>query len=187
MALARQSAAADGVTNARFVVAEVKRRRSRAPFEPPRASSGSCSSTNRSPRSPMSGRTCGRADGYFVCWQTLADNPMLRGTDATAVLPPGPRPGGHDPSGRSHWWSTDTPAPSWRRRVVRRRTEPYRQNPTVEPEVLVDDDAYLRFLGVVDDQLAEARAACERHLAPLRRHDGLYDSPLAFQVFTARN
>ena len=58
---------------------------------------------------------------------------------------------------------------------------------TLAPEVLVDDDDYLRFLGVAGNQLAEARAALEGHLAPLRRHDGRYDAPLAFQVFTARN
>jgi hypothetical protein len=64
---------------------------------------------------------------------------------------------------------------------------PYRQTVTLAPDVLVDDDDYLRFLGVAENQLAEARAALEGHLAPLRRNDGRYDAPLAFQVFTACN
>jgi protein-L-isoaspartate O-methyltransferase len=63
----------------------------------------------------------------------------------------------------------------------------YRQTVTVDREALLDDDAYLGYYGVAEDRLAEARAACERHLAPLQRSDGRYDAPLAFQVFTALN
>lgn len=63
----------------------------------------------------------------------------------------------------------------------------YRQTVIVEREALLDDDAYLDYYGVGKDRLAEARVACERHLAPLRRSDGRYNAPLAFQIFTARN
>lgn len=47
------------------------------------------------------------------------------------------------------------------------------------------DDAQLAFLGGADHRMEEARGAIQRHLGRLRRADGRYDAPLAFQVFTA--
>jgi SAM-dependent methyltransferase len=55
---------------------------------------------------------------------------------------------------------------------------------TVTEDALTDD-GQLRFLGVDPERIDEAGRAVEAHLAPLRRHDGRYDAPLAFQIFTA--
>ena len=56
---------------------------------------------------------------------------------------------------------------------------------TVAPDAIMDDDQ-LRFLGVDPALLDDARRAVEDYLAPLRRDDGRYDAPLAFQIFTAQ-
>ena len=62
--------------------------------------------------------------------------------------------------------------------------EPLGVTIAVERDALFDD-AQLRFLGVVDDRIDEARAAVEGHLARMVRPDGRYDAPLAIQVFVA--
>lgn len=56
---------------------------------------------------------------------------------------------------------------------------------TVHRDALMDD-AQLRVLGVDPARMEEAGRAVDAHLAPLRRDDGRYDAPLAFQIFTAR-
>ena len=189
--LARQRAAADGVPNARFVVADVQTAAlDGRPFHAATSQFGvmffdESVSAFANVRAHM--RQGGRL--VFVCWQALADNPWFAGASLQPFCPPasGPGPGKNvtgpftlaDPD-----YTTGVLAAAGWSAIER---TPYRQTLTVEPEVLVDDDAYLRYLGVGDDRLAEARAACEQHLAPLRRRDGRYDVPLAFQVFTARN
>ncbi len=47
------------------------------------------------------------------------------------------------------------------------------------------DDGQLRFLGVTDDRIDDARSAIEGHLARMERPDGRYDAPLAIQIFVA--
>ena len=132
------------------------------------------------------------AAGRSVNLRLLAEpggQPLVRGNDAAAVLPPRtaawPGQERHGPFALAdpEYTGALLAAAGWS--AVEQT--PYRQTVTLAPEVLVDDDDYLRFLGVAGNQLAVARAALEGHLAPLRRHDGLYDVPLAFQVFTARN
>ena len=124
-----------------------------------------------------------------MCWQGLADNPWFVGASLQRFCPPTLPPArARMPTlpftlGDPEHTARVLAAAGWS--AIERA--PYRQTVTVEPEVLVDDDVYLRYLGVADDRLAEARAVCEGHLAPLRRSDGRYDAPLAFHVFTARN
>ena len=189
--LARQRAADEGVTNVRFMVADVQtaalekgplRRR----HEPVRGH------VLRRNGHRLRQRQGAHAAGRSVNLRLLAEpgrQPLVFGNDATAVLPPVPPPGpgknatGPFTLGNPEYTGTLLAAAGWS--AVEQT--PYRQTVTLAPEVLVDDDDYLRFLGVAGNQLAEARAALEGHLAPLRRHDGRYDAPLAFQVFTARN
>ncbi len=191
VALARQRAAADAAGNARFVVADVQTAPlDGGPFDVAMSQFG-VMFFDESVIAFANIRAHMRVGGrlVFVCWQDLADNPWFVGAVLQPFCPPAPRPGpGKNATGPftladPDYTSGILAAAGWS--AVERT--PYRKTVTVEPEVLVDADSYLRFLGIADDQLAEARAACEAHLAPLRRTDGRYDAPLAFQVFTARN
>ena len=125
----------------------------------------------------------------FVCWQTIADNPWFAGGLLQPFCPPAPSPS----LGKNATGPFTLADPEYTGRVLVEagwsaiERAPYRQTVTVDPEALLDDDAYLGYYGVAEDRVAEARAACERYLAPLRRSDGRYDAPLAFQVFTALN
>jgi SAM-dependent methyltransferase len=191
VALARQRAAADGATNARFVVADVQTAPlDGGPFDVAMSQFGVMffdepvvAFTNIRAHMRVGGRLA------FVCWQDLGDNPWFVGAVLQPFCPPLPRPGpGKNATGPFALADPDYTAgilagAGW---SAIERT-PHRKTATVEAEVLVDADSYLRFLGIADDRLPEARAACEAHLAPLRRADGRYDAPLAFQVFTARN
>jgi SAM-dependent methyltransferase len=189
--LARQRAADEGVTNVRFMVADVQTAAlERAPFDVAISQFG-VMFFDETVTAFANVRAHTRPGGRltFVCWQNLADNPWFSGTTLQPFCPPVPPPGpgknatGPFTLGNPEYTGTLLAAAGWS--AVEQT--PYRQTVTLAPEVLVDDDDYLRFLGVAGNQLAEARAALEGHLAPLRRHDGRYDAPLAFQVFTARN
>jgi SAM-dependent methyltransferase len=189
--LARQRAADEGVTNVRFMVADVQTAAlERAPFDVAMSQFG-VMFFDETVTAFANVRAHTRPGGRltFVCWQNLADNPWFSGTTLQPFCPPVPPPGpgknatGPFTLGNPEYTGTLLAAAGWS--AVEQT--PYRQTVTLAPEVLVDDDDYLRFLGVAGNQLAEARAALEGHLAPLRRHDGRYDAPLAFQVFTARD
>jgi SAM-dependent methyltransferase len=190
VALARQRATADGITNARFVVADVQTAvLDGRPFDAAMSQFGVMffdesvtAFANIRAHLGLRGRLA------FVCWQDLADNPWFAGPSIQPFCPPVPGPGpGKNLTGPftladPDYTASVLTAAGWSD-IVR---TPYRRTVTVDPEVIVDDDAYLRYLGVADDRMVEARAVYERHLAPLRRSDGRYDAPLAFQVFTAR-
>ena len=189
--LAGQRAAADGVTNASFVVADVQTATlPGAPFDAAMSQFG-VMFFDESVTAFANIRSHTRSGGRltFVCWQSLADNPWFAGTAVQPFCPPVPEPGpGKNATGPFTLADPDHTvavlnAAGWS--AVERT--PYRQTTTLEPNVLEDDETYLHYLGVPDDRLAEARAACEQHLSGLRRSDGRYDAPLAFQVFTARN
>jgi SAM-dependent methyltransferase len=191
VALARQRADADGATNAHFVVADVQTAPlGGGPFDVAMSQFGVMffdesivAFANIRAHMRLGGRL------VFICWQELAYNPWFVGTVLQPFCPPAPRPGpGKNATGPFTLADPDyttgiLAAAGWS--AVERTA--HRKTATVDYEVLVDADSYLRFLGVADDRLPEARAACEAHLAPLRRTDGRYDAPLAFQVFTARN
>jgi len=191
VALARQRAAAGGVTNARFVVADVQTATlDDGPFDAAISQFG-VMFFDESVTAFANIRAHVRVGGrlVFICWQALADNPWFVGAALQPFCPPAPSPGpGKNATGPfaladAEYTTAILANAGW---SAIERT-PYRQTVTVDPEVLVEDDAYLRYLGVADDRLAEARAARDDHLAPLQRTDGRYDAPLAFQVFTARN
>jgi SAM-dependent methyltransferase len=191
VALARRRAAADGVANARFVVADVQTAAvDGGPFDAAMSQFG-VMFFDESVTAFANVRAHVRSGGRlaFACWQTVADNPWFVGGAIQPFCPPALRPG----PGKNATGPFTLADPGYTAGVLAAagwsgiECTPYRQTLTVEPEVLVDDDAYLRFLGVADHSLTEARAVYERNLTPLRRDDGRYDAPLAFQVFTARN
>ncbi len=190
VALARQRADAAGAANAHFVVADVQTAPlGGGPFDVAMSQFG-VMFFDESVVAFANIRAHMRAGGrlVFICWQELADNPWFVGTVLQPFCPPAPSAAGqerHEPFTLADpdYTTGILAAAGWS--AVERT--PHRKIATVEYDVLVDEDSYLRFLGVAADQLPEARAACEAHLAPLRRTDGRYDAPLAFQVFTARN
>jgi len=191
LALARQRAAGEGLANARFVVADAQTATlDETSFDAAMSQFGvmffdECVTAFANIRAHT--RPGGRL--AFVCWQGLADNPWFTGALLQSFCPPAPPPtpgkntiGPFTLADPEHTTGL-LAAAGWS--AVERY--PYRQTAPVAPEVLLDDDAYLGYLGVPDDRLVEARSVCEDHLAPLLRSDGRYDAPLAFQVFTARN
>jgi SAM-dependent methyltransferase len=191
VALARQRAAADGVTNARFVVADVQTATlDEGAFDAAMSQFG-VMFFDESVTAFANIRAHVRVGGrlVFICWQALADNPWFLATALQPFCPPAPSP---EP-GKNATGPFALADPDYTTGILANagwsaiERTPYRRTVPVDPDVLLDDDAYLRFLGVADDRVADARAACEKHLAPLRRSDGRYDAPLAFQVFTARN
>jgi SAM-dependent methyltransferase len=189
--LARERAANAGVSNARFMVADVQTASlDGAPFDAAISQFG-VMFFDESVAAFANIRAHVRPGGRltFICWQPLADNPWFPDTAIRPFSPPPPEPGpgknatGPFTLGDPEYTAGVLAAAGW---TSIERT-PCRQTVTVERGALDYDAAYLRFLGVAEDRLAEARAAGERQLAPLRRPDGRYDAPLAFQVFTARS
>ena len=191
VAVARRRAGTDRVTNARFVVADVQTAvLEGGPFDAAISQFG-VMFFDESVTAFGNVRAHVREGGrlIFVCWQTISDNPWFAGALLQPFCPPAPRPG----PGKNATGPFTLADPEYTSHVLVEagwsaiERTPYRQTVIVERGALLDDDTYLGYYGVGKDRLAEARAACERHLAPLRRSDGRYDAPLAFQVFTARN
>jgi SAM-dependent methyltransferase len=124
----------------------------------------------------------------FACWQALADNPWFVGPIvAPFVPPPVPPAPGKNPTGPFAFadpgYTTGILTEAGWTDVER---TPHQLKVTVKVDALLDGKPMLRYFGVTEDQLDEARAACERHLAPLLIDDGRYEAPLALQVFSAR-
>jgi SAM-dependent methyltransferase len=188
--LARQRAAAGGISNARFLVTDAQQMDlGEAPFDTAVSQFGvmffdETVTAFASIRSHV--RPGGRLT--FICWQALADNPWYTGPALAPFCPPAAAPApGKNATGPftladPEYTAGILTAAGWS--AVERTT--YRRTVSLEREVLADEDSYLRYLGVTEDRLAAARAASDRQLAPLLGRDGRYDAPLAFQVFTAR-
>jgi SAM-dependent methyltransferase len=188
--LARDRAGAAGVPNVRFMVADVQADELGGPFDVAISQFG-VMFFDESVTAFANIRAAVRPGGrlVFACWQPLADNPWFVGAAVQPFYPPGPAAGpGKNPVGPFTLAEPDytagvLAAAGWSG-VERTRC---RTTVTVEYETLAEADDYLRFLGVPEERLTEARAACDQQLAPLRRADGRYDAPLAFQIFAARN
>jgi len=124
----------------------------------------------------------------FACWQPADRNPWWPGHAVTRfVAPPDPPPpgkvvGGPFALGDPERTAAVLDAAGW----TNVERTPYQISVTVEREAITLDDVQLKFMGITGDELAEARAAIEDHLAALQRDDGRYEAPLAFQIFTAR-
>ncbi len=118
--LARQRAAADGVPNARFVVADVQTAAlDGGPFDAATSQFG-VMFFDESVGAFANVRAHTRQGGrlVFVCWQALADNPWFAGASLQPFCPPASRQGQARTSpGRSRWRARATPPASWSRRV----------------------------------------------------------------------
>jgi SAM-dependent methyltransferase len=188
VAFATQRASDRGVTNVRFVVADVQRDTiDGGPFTAVTSQFGVMffdepvvAFANIRGHLAPGGRLS------FACWQAVANNPWFVGPAVAPFLQPPPPPGpGKSPTGPFALADADRTTSileqaGWS--AIERTA--YERTVAVQRDAIVDD-AQLTFLGVPDDQLAEARAAVDAHLAPLRRDDDHYNAPLAFQVFTA--
>lgn len=123
----------------------------------------------------------------FACWQSVDRNPWFVGPALGSFVAPPPAPApGKSATGPFAFASVDhvesvLGAAGWSDVVAARH-----ELDAVVAEDAVIDDGQLVFLGVADEHLADARAAVDVHLAPLRRADGRLDAHLAFQIFTVR-
>jgi SAM-dependent methyltransferase len=122
----------------------------------------------------------------FACWQPIERNPWFVGHAIGEFLPmpASPRPGVAPPGpfslGDPDRRVAMLDAAGWS--DIGRR--PYEMAVPVEGNALFDG-GQLRLMGVPVDRLEDARSAVDRHMAGLRRPDGLYEASLAFQVFSA--
>ena len=189
--LARERADRAGVTNARFTVADVQTARlDQAPFDVAISQFG-VMFFDESVTAFANIRAHVRPGGrlIFVCWQAVDDNPWFPDSAIRPFIPPVPAPApGKNATGpftlADPQYTTGLLATAGWTAIER---TPYYQTVIVEWGAITYSDDYLRFLGVAGDRLDDAHRAGEQHLARLRRADGRYDAPLAFQVFTARS
>jgi SAM-dependent methyltransferase len=123
----------------------------------------------------------------FACWQPIDDNPWhighAVGPYATPAAPPAE---GNNRTGpftlADPERTTELLTGAGWADVTR---TPYEVTARVTRDAIVDDDQ-VAYLGVPDDRLAEARVAIDAHMDRMAVSNGMYDAPLAFQVFTAR-
>jgi SAM-dependent methyltransferase len=187
--LASRRAAEQGTANARFLVTDVQREPvPGAPFDVASSQFGvmffdePVTAFANIRRQLVPGGRLG-----FVCWQAMERNPWFLGPAVApfAPSPPSPAPG-KSPTGpfslsdpaRVHQLLTDAGWTSVNR-------APYELEATVDWDAVVGD-GQLKFLGVPDESLTEARRAVEAHLATLQTADGRIRTPLSVQVFTAQ-
>jgi len=122
----------------------------------------------------------------FACWQSAARNPWHIQHAIQPYLPPPPAPppgksaGGPFSLGDATKTAGLLSSAGW----AHVESFPYEVTVNVASDAIVDA-GQPAFMGVPDDQLAEAWAAVQRHLAQFDRGGGRYDVPLAYQIFTA--
>jgi SAM-dependent methyltransferase len=122
----------------------------------------------------------------FACWQAPDLNPWFPGPAVAGIAPPPPPPEpGKSPANPfslsdPHHTFAILEASGWREVNATR----HELVVTVDRDTIVDDVA-LGFFGVPAGATGAAWQAIERQLAPITRHDGRIDAPLAFQIFTA--
>ena len=188
VAFATQRAGDRGVANVHFIVADVQGDAiAGGPFTAGMSQFGvmffdepAVAFANIRAQIEPGGRLC------FVCWQAVENNRWFVGPALAPFLEPPPAPPpGKSPTGPFSLANEDRTASilaaaGWSKIV---RTG-YERTVTVDRDAIVDD-GQLTFLGVSDRDFGAAREAVELHLRDLRRDDGRYDAPLAFQIFTA--
>jgi|SRR5579875_4976 len=188
--LARRRAAAEGLGNTHFVQADVQTATlDGAPFDAAISQFGvmffeETMTAFANIRAHL--RPGGRLT--FACWQAEERNPWYTGGMLQPFCPPVPAPA----PGKNAVGPFTLADPDYTTGVLAAagwsaiEWTPAEHTATVDRDALLDSEDYLRYLQVPEDQVPQARAACERQLAPLERGDGRYDAPLAFQIFTAR-
>jgi SAM-dependent methyltransferase len=123
----------------------------------------------------------------FACWQRVQDNPWHIGPTLAPYLAPAPEPApGKSATGPFSFGDPDRvrdllTSAGWGdiERTAYERVE------VVGPDAIVGDDE-VTFAGVSDADMADARAALQRHLARFELDNGQLELPLAFQIFAAR-
>jgi len=122
----------------------------------------------------------------FACWQSAARNPWHIQHAIQPYLPPpsvpatGKSAGGPFSLGDAIKTAELLSSVGW----AHVECFPYEVTVNVGSDAIVDA-GQPAFMGVPDDQLDEAQAAVQRHLARFDRGGGRYDVPLAYQIFTA--
>lgn len=123
----------------------------------------------------------------FACWQPADRNPWWAGHAVGRFLEPPPPPppgksvGGPFALGDAARTAAMLAEAGW----SDVEHTPYELTVVVDREAVMLDDTQMTFMGITDDQLDDARQAIEAHLDGLRRDDGRYEAPLAFQIVTA--
>lgn len=123
----------------------------------------------------------------FACWQVIEHNPWFVSNALAGIAPAPPPPApGKAPTGPFSLGDPEHVTGVLERsgftgvNVAAHRLE------LDLPEDSVVDDSQLRFLGVPEERMDEARRAIDRHMARFRLPSGLNLFPLAFQIVTAR-
>lgn len=122
----------------------------------------------------------------FACWQSIEQNPWFVGPTLSAFLTPPPPP----PPGKSRTGPFSLSDPGRVGEILTAagfntvEHHPYERVVSVGRDALVDD-GQLKFLGVAEHSLQEARREVDSHLESLSGSDGQIEAPLAFQIFTA--
>lgn len=187
--LARRRAAAEKVGNVEFVVADVQEEAvPGGPFDAAVSQFG-VMFFDEPARAFANIRSQLRAGGslVFACWQEQARNPWAVNR-ALVPFVPAPAPPGPGKSATGPFSLAEPDATSALLRAAGWEgvsREAHELVVDIDAAALAGDD-YLRFAGVAPERMDDARDAVDAHLAPLRRPDGRYDAPLAFQVFVAR-
>jgi len=129
-----------------------------------------------------------RADGRlgFACWRPLDANPWFIGPAVTPFASPPPPPApGKSPTGPFAFGDPDrVTAILTEARFTRIERAAHHLDVDV-PESSVVDDAQLRFMGVAEDAMPDARAAVATLMARFDIGVGQRRFPLAFHIFTA--
>jgi SAM-dependent methyltransferase len=189
VAFARRRAEADQVSNVSFVVADVQTDPLPAPAFDVAMSQFGVMFFDEPVVAFANIATHVRPGGRlgFACWQPLAVNPwhvthaLGRFVEAPPVPAPSKSATGPFSLGDGERTAQLLGHAGW----IDVERSAYQMSVVVGRDAIVDD-GQLVFLGVPDDQLTEARAAVETHLAQFEPADGGYQVPLAFQIFTAR-
>jgi SAM-dependent methyltransferase len=186
--LARQRAEERGVTNVTFVVADVQTEPLEGHlfdvamsqfgvmfFDEPRVAFAN-----------ILGHVQAGGRLAFVCWQPVAVNPWHIGNAVAPYVPapPAPAPGKSATGPFSLGDASATTALLASAGWADVKCFPYQVTVAVGGDAIADD-RQPAFMGVPEEKLAESHDALRRHLATFERGDGLYDVPLAYQVFTA--
>jgi SAM-dependent methyltransferase len=123
----------------------------------------------------------------FACWQAVEKNPWFFAPALAGIVPPPPAPEpGKSPTGPFALADFE------RVREILEGVGFVGVTVTTHalsadvPEDAVVDDAQLGFMGVPSEQMAQARAAVDHHMARFRLPSGLCRFPLAIQVVTAQ-
>jgi SAM-dependent methyltransferase len=124
----------------------------------------------------------------FGCWQSLAKNPWFVGPALKEFVPPPPQPApGKSPTGPFAFAETDYVRGILQAAGFAEIAVAFHDYEVEAPQDAIVDDAQLAFVGVSPEKMSQARAAVDKHMTRFRGASGICRYPLAVQIFTARN